>query len=356
MSETSTTIRWGMIGCGDVAEVKSGPGFQKAQGSALVAVMRRRGDLAADYARRHGVPRWYDDAAALIADPEVDAVYVATPPGAHESLALAVCAAGKPAYVEKPMARNHAECQRMVDAFAAAGVPLFVAYYRRAQPRFMRARDLVASGVLGRVTAVRYRMAGPYLPDAQTRAQQGAPLPWRLQAEHAGGGLFLDVGCHTLDMLDFILGPLEVLGATAANRGTPCLVEDSVALTFRTAGGVAGEAEWSFLGDARADEIVISGDRAELRLSTFGSEPIALSHRDGTVETFDLRPPPHVQQPCIQTIVDELRGQGRCPSTGVSAARTSAVIDAALRDYYGTRDDGFWRNPERWPGVQRKTS
>src|SRR5215471_20396459 len=137
------TIRWGMIGCGDVAEVKSGPGFQKADGSELRAVMRRHGDLAADYARRHGVPAWYDDAEALIHDRNVDAVYIATPPGAHAELALAVCAAGKPAYVEKPMARNHAECRRMVDAFASAGMPLYVAYYRRALPRFRKAREVV---------------------------------------------------------------------------------------------------------------------------------------------------------------------------------------------------------------------
>src|SRR4051794_6522713 len=123
-------IRWGIIGCGDVTEVKSGPGFQLAEGSRLVAVMRRRGELAADYARRHNVPRWYDDADALIADPEVDAVYVATPPGSHLELALRVAAAGKPAYVEKPMARNHAECRRMNAAFRRAGLPLFVAYYR----------------------------------------------------------------------------------------------------------------------------------------------------------------------------------------------------------------------------------
>jgi predicted dehydrogenase len=352
MATTAKTIRWGMIGCGDVAEVKSGPGFQKAEGSALVAVMRRRGDLAADFARRHGVPRWYDDPAALIADPEVDAVYIATPPGAHERLALAVCAARKPAYVEKPMARNHAECLRMVDAFARAGVPLYVAYYRRALPRFVRARDLAASGALGRVTGVRYRQSGPYLPSVQIGATEGTPLPWRLQAEHAGGGLFLDVGCHTLDILDFILGPLEVVRGSAASSGTPSyFVEDSVSLTFRTAGGIPGDAEWTFASDARADEIVITGDRAELRLSTFGHEPIQLRQRDGAVESFDHPAPPHIQQPFIQATVDELRGHGRCPSTGVSAARTSAIIDEVLRDYYGTRADGFWRNPERWPGV-----
>ena len=122
------TIRWGIIGCGNVTEVKSGPGFQKAQHSALVAVMRRDGALARDYAERHGVPRWYDDADALIADPDVDAVYVATPPDSHAEYALRVARAGKPVYVEKPMALNHAQCRVMIDACRAAHVPLFVAY------------------------------------------------------------------------------------------------------------------------------------------------------------------------------------------------------------------------------------
>src|SRR3954452_10240835 len=98
------TIRWGIIGCGDVTEVKSGPGFQKATGSALVAVMRRDGDKARDYARRHGVARAYDNADDLIQDPEVDAVYIAPPPSSHADLALRTSAAGKPCLVEKPMA------------------------------------------------------------------------------------------------------------------------------------------------------------------------------------------------------------------------------------------------------------
>jgi predicted dehydrogenase len=123
------TIRWGIIGCGDVTEVKSGPGFQLATNSQLVAVMRRNGELAADYARRHHVPRWYDDADRLIADPEVDAVYIATPPAFHKPYTLAAAKAGKPVYVEKPMAMNAEECRDMVDACAQAGVPLFVAYY-----------------------------------------------------------------------------------------------------------------------------------------------------------------------------------------------------------------------------------
>lgn len=147
-------IRWGIIGCGDVCEVKSGPAFQKADGSALVAVMRRDGAKAADFARRHGVPRWYDDAAALVADPEVDAVYVATPPSTHAQHTLLAARAGKPVYVEKPMAPTRAACDEMRAACAAAGVPLFVAYYRRALPRFVKVRELLAAGAVGAVRAV----------------------------------------------------------------------------------------------------------------------------------------------------------------------------------------------------------
>ena len=130
-----TRIRWGIIGCGDVTEVKSGPAFAKADGSALVAVMRRTAELAEDYARRHGVPRWYADAEALVRDPEVDAVYVATPPSSHREYVLLAARHDKPVYVEKPMAMNHRECLDMVAACRDAGVPLFVAYYRRALPR-----------------------------------------------------------------------------------------------------------------------------------------------------------------------------------------------------------------------------
>src|SRR3954468_255482 len=157
------TVRWGIIGCGDVTEVKSGPGFQKADGSALVAVMRRNGDKARDYARRHAVPRAYDRADALIADPEVDAVYIATPPSSHLELACRVAEAGKPCLVEKPMAASHADCVRMMDVFRQRGVPLWVAYYRRALPRFLTVRDLVRDGAVGRLTSVHVEVTAPLL-------------------------------------------------------------------------------------------------------------------------------------------------------------------------------------------------
>lgn len=342
-------IRWGIIGCGNVTEVKSGPGFQKAQGSSLVAVMRRNGDLAADYAQRHTVPRWYDNAEALIHDAEVDAVYIATPPSSHLEYALQVCAAGKPAYVEKPMARNHAECQQMVEAFKAAQLPLFVAYYRRGLPRFIKAKELVASGQLGQVTGICYRFASP------PQNLDPANLPWRLKAEESGGGIFLDLASHTLDILDFILGPLENVSGAATNFSAAYAVEDSVVMHFGTAGGALGTASWNFAGAVDEDVIEINGTQARLTLSTFGNEPVRLESKSGE-ELFDLPNPPHIQQPLIQTIVNELQGNGKCPSTGTSGARTSHVMDTVLQGYYGGRDDAFWTRPGTWPGLKHKAA
>ncbi len=341
-----STIRWGIIGCGDVTEVKSGPAFQKVEGSELVAVMRRDAAKAEDYARRHGIARWYSRAEDLIADPQVDAVYIATPPGSHLEYALAVCAAGKPAYVEKPMARNHAECRRMVEAFAARGLPLFVAYYRRALPRFLEARALVAGRRLGKVTAVNCRFSSPQ----PVPCLSDQTLPWRLKAELSGGGLFLDLASHTLDVLDFIFGPLQDVAGLAGNLGGG-EVEDGVAMHFRLPGGALGVAAWNFAGFEREDVIQITGTAGRLTLSTFGNEALELDGTGGS-ERFERPNPPHIQQPLIQSIVDELRGMSGavCPSTGESAARTSSIMDAVLCAYYGGRQDAFWERPGTWPG------
>lgn len=335
-------INWAIIGCGDVTEVKSGPGFQQVENSRLVAVMRRDGAKAKDYAARHGVPFWTDSADEAIHHPDVNAVYIATPPGSHLDYALKVCAAGKPAYVEKPMARNAAECRQMVEAFEAAGLPLFVAYYRRALPRFLKAKELIESGRIGTVSGVTYRFAG-----SSHRTLKAGSLPWRWVAEEAGGGQFLDLGCHTLDILDFMLGPLQSVTGDAANVASDCDVEDSVAMQFRLSSGGLGTASWNFASDRQLDLIEIAGTDGEISLSTFGNEPVSLT-RGTERETFDLPNPKHIQQPFIETIVRALNSQGACASTGITALRTAEVMDAALSRYYGGRDDAFWTRPDTW--------
>lgn len=324
----SQLVRWGILGCGDVTERKSGPAFQKANGSALVAVMRRRGELARDYAQRHHVPRWYDRAEDLIADPDVDAVYIATPPAFHAPYAMACARAGKPAYVEKPMALIHGECVAMVQAFEQAHLPLFVAYYRRALPRFVRIAELIRSSVIGTPRIVQITLLKP--PDPAR--ESGADLPWRLLPELSGGGRFVDLACHTLDFLDFALGPISNAQGLAVNQGHLYPAEDAVAATLQFASGVVGSGLWAFTTHERRDEVRIVGTSGTVSFSTFGNEPIRVESH-GQVHEEHIAHPEHIQQPLIQLIVDELLGRGTCPSTGQSAARTTAVIDQVLEGY-----------------------
>lgn len=323
-----TTVRWGIIGCGNVTEVKSGPGFAKARDSTLVAVMRRNADLARDYAQRHGVPRWYDSAEALVQDADVDAVYVATPPNAHREYVLLSARHGKPVYVEKPMAMNAGECDDMIRACADAGVPLFTAYYRRALPRFLEVKALVDGGAIGQVRAVTVSLLRRHV------ATDGPP-PWRVDPAVAGGGHFVDLASHTLDLLDYLLGPIQHVVGGADNQGAFYEAEDIVSASFRFASGVRGAGVWSFTADRDADRVEIIGADGRVGFSTFDEEPILLD-RGGATESIAIPHPPHVQQPLIQTIVDELNGHGRCPSTGDSGARTTRVMDALLKTYYGS--------------------
>jgi predicted dehydrogenase len=321
-------VRWGMIGCGDVAEVKSGPGFQRAERSSLVAVMRRDLAKAEDYARRHEVPRWYGDAGRLLTDPEVDAVYIATPPASHKRYVLMAAEVKKPIYVEKPMGLDHAECRDMIAACDRAGVPLFVAYYRRAMPRFLKVKELLAAGAIGDLRLVNVSLRQPPAP-ADIDKQKPA---WRVAPAIAGGGLFMDLACHTLDLLDYFLGPVVFASGGATNQAGLYEAEDIVTGHFRFQSGVHGVASWCFTAGDTLDRVEIVGSRGTIAFSTFENAPVELIS-GGKTSRFEIPHPPHVQQPLIQTVVDALTGKGLCPSTGTSAARTSWVMDQMLESH-----------------------
>jgi predicted dehydrogenase len=320
------TVRWGMIGCGDVAEVKSGPALQKAEGSALVAVMRRERAKAEDYARRHNVPCVHSDADSLIHDPDVDAVYIATPPSSHCDLALKAAAAGKPCLVEKPMAMNHAECLQMVEAFRAAQRPLWVAYYRRALPRFLKVRELLRARAIGRLTSIHVSVTAPLAAGEMVKA-------WRFNTEIAGGGLFLDLASHYFDIVDFLAGPIEAAAGFALNTGGAYAAEDVTAAAFQIGGKVAGTGVWNFNAPVSADSIVLTGSEGEIATAVIADADVVVT-RAGQSNLYRFRNPPHVHQPLIQTIVDELRGKGTCESTGESGARSSWVMERCLQGYY----------------------
>ena len=222
-------VRWGIIGCGDVCEVKSGPALQNAGRSALAAVMRRDGAKAEDFARRHGVPRWYDNAAALIADETVDAVYVATPPDSHEDYTIRALEAGKPVYCEKPMALTTAAADRMIIAAERCGSPLIVAYYRRALPRFEKMRTLIEDGAVGTPRTVECR-----------QAKRATDLPgeaWKLDPAVSGGGHFADMYSHALDWLTTVFGPPKGVQGSVRNLAGAYGAEDLRQLRHRLRDG-----------------------------------------------------------------------------------------------------------------------
>jgi predicted dehydrogenase len=315
-------VRWGILGCGNVTEVKSGPAFQKVENSELVAVMRRTGELAEDYAKRHNVPRWYDDAEALINDPDVDIIYIATPPGSHKEYTLMAAKAGKPVYVEKPMARNYSECEEMISACKDAGVPLFVAYYRRGHERFLKIKEFVESKVIGDVRFVSSTQYQPVSKDMLNVEK----LPWRVQPELSGGGLFFDLASHTLDILDFLLGPITSVQGFASNQAGYYSAEDIVTGTYLFESGIHGVGNWCFTAHEYIDENVIVGSKGKIIFSTFGHD-FVLTTNHGK-EEFHFEPQQHVHQPLVETIVKELTGENeKCPSTGVSGARTNWVMD-----------------------------
>lgn len=322
-------IHWGFIGCGAVTEKKSGPAFSKVEGSNVVAVMRRDGAKARDYAKRHGIARWYDDAGELINDPEVSAVYVATPPGSHADHAIAAMRAGKPVYVEKPMAVTWEEADAMNRVSEETGVPLFVAYYRRTLPYFRRVKQLIDEGALGDLSTVQVRFAiPPYKSDFDSEN-----LPWRVKRELAGAGYFYDLASHQLDLLDFLFGEITDAAGFAANVRGLYPVEDSVTAAFRFSSGVLGSGSWSYVApdDTRTDRIDFVGSRGKLTCSTFLFTPILLECATGKRE-YREENPEHIQYYLIESIVNYLNGNGELPvSTGNSAARTNRVMEQIIR-------------------------
>ncbi|MDH6307974.1 1,5-anhydro-D-fructose reductase (1,5-anhydro-D-mannitol-forming) [Dysgonomonas sp. PFB1-18] len=318
------TVRWGIIGVGSVCEKKSGPAFYKIEHSELVAVMRRDESKVKDYASRHQVKKYYTDADALINDPEVDAIYIATPPSSHKEYAIKALQAGKPVYVEKPMAMDYAECLDMIAASDKAGQKLFVAYYRRALPYFLKVKELLDSNVLGKILTVDIKYIRPAGEDDKSPETQA----WRVKKDIAGDGYFFDLAPHTLDILDFLLGEIEDANGYARNLGGYYEVSDTIAATMQFKSGVLGTGLWNFVSPekTRQDTITITGMNGCIKFNTFSFQPIAITIGDD-ITYYETEQPEHIQQPLIRTIVNELRGIGTCPSTGVSGARTSRIMD-----------------------------
>lgn len=317
-------VKWGMIGTGDVTERKSGPAFSKVPGSKLVAVGNRTPAKAEDYARRFGIQKCHADPYDVISDPDVEAVYIATPPQSHSEYALACIKAGKHVYIEKPMARSYEECRAINEAAEKAGIPVYVAYYRRSLEYFLRVKEILEEKKLGKVLHISMQQ---YFP-AREEDSDPSNLPWRVKPEISGGGYFHDMGCHALDIIFYLFGdPLHVTGQ-ALNKGGLYKADDTVGAVITLPEQVQLTGSWSFVSPQafQKDRVVVTGEKGQLEFSVFSFEPVSL-RIDGKEEHFSIKPPEHIQMPMIQSIVHELNGIGACPSTGKSGALCSLVMD-----------------------------
>lgn len=327
--EYHNTVKWGFIGCGEVTEKKSGPAFGKIEGSEIVAVMSRDKEKARSYAERHGIKKYYSDAQSLVCDPEVNAVYIATPPSSHATFAIMAMKAGKPAYIEKPLASSYMDCLRVNRISKLTGIPCFVAFYRRYLPYFEKVRSIIQNEEIGKVLTVQIRFA---VPPRELDYNSGKEMPWRLQPEVAGGGgYFYDLASHQIDFLQYLFGPIIEAEGFCQNMAGLYKVEDTINACFRFASGLSGSASWCFVAheSARRDRISIVGTRGKVVFSVFDYQPIVLDTERGQ-EKITVPNPPHVQMGLIEKVVRHLQGKEVCDCDSISATATNWVMDRIL--------------------------
>lgn len=324
MAERNTIMRWGIIGCGNVTEVKSGPAYTLTSGFELYGVMRRDLSKAKDYAKRHGVPFYTDNADEIINNPKIDAVYIATPPDSHKFYGLKVAEAGKPCCIEKPMAPSYSDSLTIYNAFAKKDIPLFIAYYRRSLPRFLQLKKWLDSGYVGEVRHISW-----FKSRNASRMDLGQQYNWRTDATIAPAGYFDDLASHGLDLFTFLLGEIKDAKGVAVNQQRLYAAKDAISGSWLHESGVTGVGSWIFGARLPQDKVEIYGSEGEIRFSVLGEEPIELQTPSGTESLF-IEHPKHLHQYHVANMKDHLMGKAQHPSTGKTGLHTSWVMDQIL--------------------------
>jgi 1,5-anhydro-D-fructose reductase (1,5-anhydro-D-mannitol-forming) len=324
MSEPTKVIRWGILGCGNVTELKSGPAYQKTDGFEVVAVMRRDVVKAADYAKRHGISKYYTNADDLINDPEIDAIYIATPPDVHKFYGLKVAAAGKICCIEKPVAPNYQDSLAIYTAFQEKNIPLFVAYYRRTLPRFEQVKTWLDTGCIGEIRHISWHLS----KSANIKDLSGE-YNWRTDAAIATGGYFDDLASHGLDLFTHLLGNIKEVSGVSLNQQGLYSAKDAAAACWLHESGITGSGSWNFGCFEREDKVDIYGSKGKITFSVFENDPIVLSNAQGKTELF-IEHPENIQLYHVQQMREDLLGNSKHPSTGLTGAHTSWVMDQIM--------------------------
>lgn len=309
-------ITWGIVGCGNVTENKSGPAFSKVANSKLHAVMRRDPVKAADYAARHNVPKWYNDAYALINDTSIDAVYIATPPSTHEEYAIASIRAGKHVYVEKPVTPDARAARRIAEAAKSHDIKLTVAHYRRQMPIFKKIKQLLDDNAVGQVLSINmnFFQAGK----KETTAN------WRLDPAVSGGGYFHDLAPHQLDLMLYFFKPPVYVKGVSLNQGHHYGADDAVACTMLFENGAVFNGTWLFSApeSLERDSCEIIGTEGVIAFSVFDMKQIVVNG-----EAISFEPLQHVQQPMIEKVVEYFSGTAPNPCSADDGYTVMWMID-----------------------------
>lgn len=321
-------VKWGMIGTGSVTEVKSGPGFYKSKNSELYGVFNRNRDKAIDWAKRHGINKVYETIDEMLMDENIDAIYIATPPNVHKEYAIRCLEAGKIPYIEKPMAFNYHECQDILKVSNEKNIPVYVAFYRRGMEKYIKIKELLDEGVLGNIKYVEVRQ----IMKPEDSDLNREKLPWRVIPEITGGGKFIDMGVHVLDILDFFFGHINVAKGMATNLGGYYDVEDTVSASFMFENGVVGNGMWCYVAGHEEEYVRIVGDKGYIIFEGLGYGPVKI-YDGNEVQELKFNSPDHVAQPYIQQVVDEIIGFKKSNANIQSAANVTRITDEILRNF-----------------------
>lgn len=328
-------VKWGFIGCGQVVQKKSGKAFNDVPHSCVHAIMRRNLVSAEESAKMFGAKKWYSSVSEIV-NSDVDALYIATPPGLHFEQALACCEAGKPVYIEKPLARNYSEAKAMVEAFKLKNIPLFVGHHKRALPRFVYIKGVLDAGEIGKITSVQ-----SYLNRLFSRKE--AKDTWLYNPRLSGGGKFYDIAAHSIDIISFLFGEISEVHGFASNNGTECPLEDTVAFAYKTTKGVLGTANYNCISNKKNDRVYVHGTKGEIEFSVHGENDVIItSYGSGEKRTLTINDPESIEYSMVENVVEALINHGNGICMGEDALPTYWVIDEILDEFYNGRQRNFW--------------
>jgi predicted dehydrogenase len=317
-----SSLQWGLTGCGDIAKKRVAPSLRDSRFSELVAVNRAQPELAESFAKEFGARRWYSDWRELLQDSEINAVYVATPVNLHCPQTIAAAEAGKHVLCEKPMALNAEECERMISACRANNVKLGIAYYRHFYPAIRRIKEVIMSGEIGTPVVVQMNSFEWF------NAKHDEPRSWLLQKDVAGGGPMFDFGCHRIEVLANLLGPIKDVQAVTARVLFEREVEDTAIAVFRFSSGMCGSLAVTHAAQEPQDTLDLFGSDGSIHMKGLTEGTVRIVCRDG--ERTELHPAAaNIHQPLIDDFIDAVLND-RAPRVGGEIGKMVAEIEERI--------------------------